>query len=103
MEERMEALSDIANTVESPKSVCFSIENPVEASLLLETVRKAAEQNGGISVIAKKSGVSREPLYRALSSNGNPTVKTLITVFHALGMRLSVAYIGSESTDDEKK
>lgn len=99
----MEALSDMANTGESPNSVCFSIENPVEASLLLEAVRKAAEQNGGISVIAKKSGVSREALYRALSSSGNPTIKTLITVLHALGMSLSVAYIRSESSDDEKK
>ena len=34
--------------------------------------------------------VGRESLYRALSPNGNPTLKTLLAVLNTVGMRLSV-------------
>lgn len=38
----------------------------------------------------KAAGISRESLYRALSPKGNPTLKTMLAVLGALGMRLSV-------------
>src|SRR5262245_32358567 len=44
----------------------------------------------GMSEIAEKSGLSRESLYRALSSDGNPEMATVLKVMRALGMRVSV-------------
>jgi len=44
----------------------------------------------GMSEIAQKSGLSRESLYRALSTDGNPEMATVLKVMRALGMRVSV-------------
>jgi probable addiction module antidote protein len=56
---------------------------------LLTALRCYAEAKG-MSAIAQESGLSRESLYRALSTRGNPTLKTLLGVLNALGLRLSV-------------
>ena len=45
----------------------------------------------GMSQIAKDSGLSRESLYKALSTNGNPEFATILKVITALGLKLSVA------------
>ena len=50
-----------------------------------------AEAYGGLAMVAQEAGITREALYRALSPTGNPTLKTLLAVLHAVGMRLSVA------------
>jgi probable addiction module antidote protein len=44
----------------------------------------------GMSEIAKKSGVTRESLYRALKIEARPRFETVTRVIHALGMKLSV-------------
>ena len=44
----------------------------------------------GMSDIAKKSGVTREALYRALKIEARPRFETVAKVVHALGMRLSI-------------
>ena len=44
----------------------------------------------GMSEIAKKSGVTRESLYRALKIEARPRFETIAKVVHALGMRLTV-------------
>jgi len=83
--------NQVASTTTKPHDVCS----------LLELVRKTAENQGGMSAVAKKTGLSREALYRALSSNGNPTIKTLSSVLGAIGMNIIVAPISEESMDDE--
>ena len=42
----------------------------------------------GMSQVAKDAGLSRESLYRALSSEGNPSFATVLKVTKALGLRL---------------
>lgn len=44
----------------------------------------------GMTEIAKKTGLSREQLYRSLSERGNPTLKTTIAVMRALGVDMTV-------------
>ncbi|ANI98885.1 addiction module antitoxin [Polynucleobacter wuianus] len=44
----------------------------------------------GMSEISKKSGVTRESLYRALKVEARPRFETVTKVIHALGMKLSV-------------
>jgi probable addiction module antidote protein len=44
----------------------------------------------GMTQIAKDAGLSRESLYKALSSEGNPEFATVLRVLKALGLRLSV-------------
>ena len=43
----------------------------------------------GMSEIAREAGVSRESLYRSLSTDGNPEFATVLRVLHALGLQLS--------------
>jgi probable addiction module antidote protein len=44
----------------------------------------------GMSDVARQASVSRENLYRALSSDGNPELGTIMRVTQALGLQLSV-------------
>jgi probable addiction module antidote protein len=43
----------------------------------------------GMAQIASQTGLSREQLYRSFSENGNPTLKTTISVMKALGIELT--------------
>lgn len=45
----------------------------------------------GMAIVAKKAGLGRESLYKALSKGGNPKLETVLKVVHALGMKLKVA------------
>jgi len=42
----------------------------------------------GMSQVARKAGLGRESLYKALSPNGNPEFATILKVVKALGLRL---------------
>ena len=77
----------------SPEEVAQYIESVLEEddpALLLVALRNVAESQGGIAMMAKNSGLSRESLYRTLSENGNPKISTLISIMKALGLHLSV-------------
>ena len=45
----------------------------------------------GMTELAARTGLSREQLYRSLSLNGNPTLKTTLAVMKAVGLSLEVA------------
>ncbi len=54
--------------------------------LALRDVAKAH----GFSNIAKSTDLNRQNLYKAISENGNPELRTLTSLLHALGMRISI-------------
>jgi probable addiction module antidote protein len=43
----------------------------------------------GMAQVARRTGLSREQLYRSFSKNGNPTLKTTLAVMKALGIELT--------------
>ncbi len=43
----------------------------------------------GMAAIAKKSGLGRQSLYKALSEGGNPEFSTVVKVLGALGIRIA--------------
>lgn len=45
----------------------------------------------GMTELARRTGLSRETLYRTLSDKGNPRLDTLASILAAFGLRLSVA------------
>lgn len=57
--------------------------------VFLKALKKVAQARQ-MSKVAQEAGVQRETLYRSLSENGNPTLETLSSVLHALGMELRV-------------
>ena len=59
--------------------------------IFLIAVRDVTEARiGGMTNLAKETGLNRENLYRILSENGNPELTSLNTLLDALGFRLSV-------------
>lgn len=42
----------------------------------------------GMTAVARDTGLARESLYKALSSNGNPELATVLKVLTAVGIRL---------------
>jgi len=89
-----ELRADRAFAVEYLKSALEEIENPKHRAVGLLALRDVAEAYGGLAMVAQQAGITREALYRALSPSGNPTLKTLLAVLHAVGMRLSVVPAG---------
>ncbi len=51
----------------------------------------------GMTQISRDTGLGRESLYKALSIEGNPEFATILKVFRALGLRLQVIPLESES------
>jgi len=86
--EELKANRDLA--VEYLKVAMEALDDPEDRGAGLLALRAIAEAYGGLAHIAAEAGISREALYRALSPKGNPTLKTLLAVLKAVGMRLSV-------------
>ena len=59
--------------------------------LFLLALRNVAEAQGGVAQLADKSKLNRESLYKMLSERGNPELRSLDALLHALGFRLAVA------------
>ena len=46
-------------------------------------------RSGNMSELARRVGMSRDGLYKALSDQGNPTWSTVLKVSEALGLKLT--------------
>ncbi len=44
----------------------------------------------GMSEVSKKANLNRQHLYRALSPNGSPQLKTIVKVLRAFNLRLTI-------------
>lgn len=47
-------------------------------------------RSGNMSEFARRVGMSRDGLHKALSDQGNPTWSTVLKVTHALGLKFSL-------------
>ncbi len=62
-----------------------------DKELFLLALRNVAEARlGGMSKLAEATGLNRESLYRMLSGKGNPELKSLDKLLHALGLKIAV-------------
>ncbi len=62
-----------------------------DPELFLLALRNVAEAQGGLAQLADKTKLNRESLYKMLSERGNPELRSLDALLHALGFRLAVA------------
>ena len=72
----------------------YEEDGDLEAFLL--ALRNVADAQGGLGELAKRTGLNREHLYRALSEERNPQLSTVDKILHGLGFRLSVELIDSD-------
>ena len=59
-----------------------------DMGVILLSVKNLVEAKGGMSKVAKQTGLNRESLYRALSEDGNPKISTFYKVLNAVGVKL---------------
>ena len=57
----------------------------------------------GMGEIARKAGLNRESLYKALGETGNPEFGTVLRIVRALGLRLSALPAASGSTSKRRR
>lgn len=83
---------DPANYLETEEDILYYLEAAMEGNDPKHISRALGDvaRSKGMSEIAKKSGLGRQALYRALSEDGNPTLETLLGVLDALGLQLTV-------------
>jgi len=91
-----ELRADRGLAIEYLRMAMTSLDDPEDRAAALLALRAIAEAYGGLAAIEAEAGITREALYRALSPTGNPTLKTLLAVLKAVGMRLSVEPAESE-------
>jgi probable addiction module antidote protein len=65
------------------------LEEGEQADLLI-ALRQMAQAFGGVPTIAEKAHLNPTQLYRTLSPEGNPELRSLTAVLKAMGMRLAV-------------
>ncbi|MCY3956825.1 MAG: putative addiction module antidote protein [Chloroflexi bacterium] len=56
--------------------------------VLIRAVLKHVARTHNLSALARETGLNRGNLYQALSSDGNPTLATLLKITRALGLKL---------------
>jgi probable addiction module antidote protein len=56
----------------------------------LLALRDVAKARGGMTAVAEKANLGRESLYKMLSKSGNPEFKSIASVLHGMGLRLTV-------------
>jgi len=65
------------------------LEEGDQADLLI-ALRQMAKAFGGVTMIAEKAHLNATQLYRTLSPEGNPELRSFTAVLKAMGMRLAV-------------
>ena len=76
-----------------PKEAAAYLDAALEAgdrAAFLLAIRNVIEALGGMTKIARHTGLNRENLYRVLSEQGNPELNSLEKLLKALGLRLAV-------------
>ena len=76
---------DSAETVAAYLEAAFEDGDPAFIADALGTVARAK----GMTEVARKTGLSRESLYKALSAEGNPEFATILKVMRALDLKIT--------------
>jgi probable addiction module antidote protein len=79
---------DLRDPVEAAEYLNAALEDGSQEVFLMAL--KDVANAKGISEVARETKLNRENLYRILSTQGNPKLKSLNSVLHSVGLKLSV-------------
>lgn len=84
---------DAADYLKSEEDMAAYLEAALEEgdSALFTAALGDIARATGMSEIARKTGLGRESLYKALSPDGNPEFATVLKVLRSLGLKLHAA------------
>ncbi|MDR1276967.1 MAG: addiction module antidote protein [Candidatus Accumulibacter sp.] len=83
---------DPAYAVELLNSI---LEDGDQAELLI-ALRQMTKAFGGVPKVAEKAQLNRTQLYRTLSADGNPEIRSLTAILKSMGLRLAVLPLSAE-------
>ena len=84
---------DLVEALKDPREAAAYLNAAMEEgdrSLFLLALRNVAEAHGGMAAVSEKAKLNRESLYRMLSKKGNPEIKSIFTLLHSMGLKLSI-------------
>ncbi|NJL22848.1 MAG: putative addiction module antidote protein [Leptolyngbyaceae cyanobacterium SM1_3_5] len=83
---------DAAEHLETKEDIAAYLEAALEEGdpALIVAILGDIARSKGMTQIARETGLGRESLYKALSTEGNPEFATVLKVLKALGLRLQV-------------
>lgn len=79
----LEDIDDVAGYLQ------IALEDSAEDPSAVPRALGVIARSGNMSELAKRVGMSRDGLYKALSDSGNPTWSTVLKVCDALGLKIS--------------
>ena len=85
---------DVADYLTDEETISAYLTEVLESDdprYIAKALGAVARARGGMTQLAKDTGISREALYRALGENGNPEFGTILKVLRALGVKLSAS------------
>ena len=83
-------IESLADANEAAAYLNAALEDGDNEVFLLALRNVADARLGGMSKLAEATGLNRESLYRMLSENGNPELRSLSLLLQALGLKLAV-------------
>jgi len=89
----IEKLKDETEAGEYLKVALEEYEKDKNTAAFLLALKTVVDAQGGVSMLAKKTELNRQHLYRILSREGNPRFNTLDSILHGLGFKLSIESI----------
>lgn len=84
---------DAANYLNGPEDEADLLSDAItdgDARYIAAALGAVARAHGGISELARNTGLHRQTLHKALSADGNPTLETVLKVLHALGLQMTI-------------
>jgi probable addiction module antidote protein len=91
---------DVAKFLETDQDIALYLSEALEtgdAAYVAHAFGTVARSRG-MAKVARKTGLGRESLYKALSGQGNPELATVLRVAKALGVELAAKAIRHPST-----
>jgi probable addiction module antidote protein len=83
---------DTADHLQTPEEIAAYLEAVFEdgnAELIAHALGAVARSKG-MTEIARRTGLGRQNLYKALSPDGHPEFATVLNMVHALGLKLTI-------------
>jgi probable addiction module antidote protein len=84
---------DLIEALKDPREAAAYLNAAMEEgdrALFLLALRNVAEAHGGMAAVSEKAKLNRESMYRMLSKKGNPGIKSILTLLHSIGLKISI-------------
>lgn len=84
---------DLIEALKDPREAAAYLNAAMEEGdreLFLLALRNVAEAHGGMAAVSEKAKLNRESMYRMLSKKGNPEIKSILTLLHSMGLKMSI-------------